>query len=155
MSQNKTKIYYFGTLLIRKLQSDPSWSDIRKDAAHGPGMWLLGRTPYCQWSRNATNGLGLPVPLVQECYNSARRTGAFRDFHRHYMQPKTSSWKSSVGTPHKPICGPFKAQLGVHTSLLKRPFLALCWTPSRIQADQSKNGLFWPITDNTPTQRTK
>jgi hypothetical protein len=49
----------------------------------------------------------------------------------------------------------FRAQLGTHTSLLKRPFLGPCWTPSRIQADQSQNSLFWPITDNTWTQRTK
>jgi hypothetical protein len=41
----------------------------------------------------------------------------------------------------------FKAQLGTHTSLLKRPFFGPCWTPSRIQADQSQNSLFWQITE--------
>ena len=40
----------------------------------------------------------------------------------------------------------FRVQLGTHTSLIRRPFLGLCTTPSRIQADQSQDTLFWPIT---------
>ena len=44
--KNKTNIYYFGNLLIRMLQSDLSCSDVRKDAADGPGIRLPGRTPY-------------------------------------------------------------------------------------------------------------
>jgi hypothetical protein len=58
-----------------------------------PGMLQVGWASQFRWSRNATIGLGLPV-LVQECYNSAGRTSAFCDIQRHYVQPKTSSWKS-------------------------------------------------------------